>query len=92
MAAAISCNGPPSAVRAVINSTGRHQLYGRARAGPDQVRNDLRAAFGSGPNEVVADIVGRNYLVARHLVASDDGRQRDGIAKHSCSANHGTVL
>ncbi len=36
----------------------------RARAGPDQVRNDLRRAFGSDPNEVVADIVGRNYLVA----------------------------
>ncbi len=42
---------------------------------PSDVRSD--------PNEVVADIVGRNYLVAGHLVASDGGRQRDGIAKHS---------
>lgn len=51
---------------------------------PSDVRSD--------PNEVVADIVGRNYLVAGHLVASDGGRQRDGIAKHSRSANRGTVL
>ena len=35
---------------------------------PSEVRSD--------PKEVVVDIVGRNYLVARHLVASDSGRRR----------------